>query len=81
MTQWTPEGTDKQSTSSETSETDTANIPTPEKRQVQHKKDQIMLAVEEGNYPKARRHAVELVQLLGIDDNELPIESGLDELE
>ncbi len=40
-----------------------------------------MKAVKKGNRGKARRHAVEIQQLLGNGDNELPIEDQLDEIE
>lgn len=45
------------------------------------KKDEILDAVKKGNRSKAGRHAVEIIQYLGIDDNELPIEDQLEELE
>ncbi|EGQ44302.1 MAG: hypothetical protein J07AB43_00680 [Candidatus Nanosalina sp. J07AB43] len=48
---------------------------------IKGKKDEIMKAVKKGNRGKARRHAVEIQQLLGNGDNELPIEDQLDELE
>jgi hypothetical protein len=48
---------------------------------LQAKKDQILDAVKKGNRGKARRHAVEIRQLLGHGTNELPIEDQLEELE
>lgn len=54
---------------------------TAEDKYVMQKKDEILDAVKKGNDAKAGRHAIEILQYLGIGDNELPIEDELEELE
>lgn len=45
---------------------------------VKYKKDIIKEAAKNGNYPKARREALELHQYLGTGTDEIPIEDSLE---
>lgn len=62
-------------------ETDRANVPEKDMQYIQQKKEEIKAAAKDGRPRDAERAAVQILQHLGVDGYEMPIESELDELE